>query len=130
MTLRGGEKILLPFPKGWSRVVAAQRHLNEGTAGKTTLHQLDARREASIRRSQCGNSEAIVGGWVGTSTNNASEISHIHLSNRILITAQLFYRQSKPKISTLEGEQQRHSPHSHCSGWRGVTPQRHLSKSA
>ena len=51
----------MPFPKGWSRVVATQRHLNEGAAGKTTLHRLDARREASIRRSRCGNSEAIFG---------------------------------------------------------------------
>ena len=58
-----GEKSL-PFPKGWSRVVAAQRHLNEGAAGKTTLHWLIARREASIRRSRWGNSEAIVGGAV------------------------------------------------------------------
>ena len=32
-------------------------------------------RSPDIRRSQCGNSEAIVGGWVGTSTNNASEKS-------------------------------------------------------
>ena len=55
------DEVFLPFPKGWSRVVATRRHLNEGTAGKATLHRLDARREASIRRSQCGNSEAIVG---------------------------------------------------------------------
>ena len=53
--------MFLPFPKGWSRVVATQRHLNEGAAGKAILHQLDTRSEASIRRSQCGNSEAIVG---------------------------------------------------------------------
>ena len=53
--------MFLPFPKGWSRVVATQRHLNEGAAGKAILHQLDTRSEASIRRSRCGNSEAIVG---------------------------------------------------------------------
>ena len=68
MTLRGGEKILLPFPKGWSRVVAARRHLTEGAAGKTTLHRPITRREASIRRSQCGNSEAIVGEMGGSTT--------------------------------------------------------------
>ena len=34
------------------RVVSSQRHLTEGAAGKTTLHQLDTRREASIRRSR------------------------------------------------------------------------------
>ena len=62
------KKILLPFPKGWSRVVATRRHLSEGAAGKTILHWLNARREASIRRSQCSNSEAIVGGWVEAHT--------------------------------------------------------------
>ena len=31
-------KSFLPFPKGWSRVVATQRHLTEGAAGKTTIH--------------------------------------------------------------------------------------------
>ncbi len=51
----------LPFPKGWSRVAATQRHLNEGAAGKTAIHRFITRREASIRRSQCGNSEAIGG---------------------------------------------------------------------
>ena len=61
-------EILLPLPKGWNRVVATRRHLNEGAAGKTTIHRLDARREASIRRSQCGNSEAIVGVVVRAST--------------------------------------------------------------
>ena len=35
----GWVKIFLPFPKGWRRVVATQRHLTEGAAGKTTLHQ-------------------------------------------------------------------------------------------
>ena len=68
MTLRGGANVFLPFPKGWSRVVATQRHLNEGAAGKAILHQLDTRSEASIRRSRCGNSEAIVG-EMGGSTN-------------------------------------------------------------
>ena len=58
----------LPFPKGWSRVVATRRHLNEGAAGKTALHRFITRREASIRRSQCDNSEAIVG-EMGGSTN-------------------------------------------------------------
>ena len=53
--------MFLSFPKGWRRVVATQRHLTEGAAGKTTLHRLIARREASIRRSRCGNSEAIFG---------------------------------------------------------------------
>ena len=55
----GGKKSFLPFPKGWSRVVATRRHLNEGAAGKTALHRFITRREASIRRSQRGNSEAV-----------------------------------------------------------------------
>ena len=53
------EKSFLPFPKGWSRVVATRRHLNEGAAGKTALHRFITRREASIRRSQRSNSEAV-----------------------------------------------------------------------
>ena len=59
--MRGGWKLFLPFLKGWSRVIAAQRHLTEGAAGNTNLHWFVARREASIRRSRCDNSEAIVG---------------------------------------------------------------------
>ena len=38
--LEGWAEIFMPFPKGWRRVVATQRHLTEGAAGKTTLHRL------------------------------------------------------------------------------------------
>ena len=55
-----------------SRVVAPQRHLNEGAAGKTVRARLDARREASIRRSQWGNSEVLSGANDGNRTHDRS----------------------------------------------------------
>ena len=84
--------MFLPFPKGWSRVVATQRHLNEGAAGKTALHRLNARREASIRRSQCGNSEAIVG-EMGGSTNRVYSRKRLlpQAPSHSLFTAHLFF---------------------------------------
>jgi len=138
LTMRGGRNSL-PFPKGWNRVVAAQRHLTEGAAGKTTLHRLDARREASIKRSRCGNSEAIVGVAV-TATDTIVQASRRDTTKgwwtmslivqfakiSTLSATALSSGLPRRRLLTLKGDTQ------HCLYiciavvGRGVTTQRHL----
>ena len=84
----------MPLPKGWNRVVATRRHLNEGAAGKTTIHRLDARREASIRRSQCGNSEAIVG--------VAVRANRLHLASKSAGQCEELWKETRIYIEIIE----------------------------